>query len=82
VLDLAHAAASLGNVNAISDAASAGFLAQAALRCALANVRININSLQDPSSMQAELTAAEGMEAQAAEKLAAITGVLQERGGL
>lgn len=82
VLDLAHTAASLGNLNAISDAASAGFLAQAALRCAVANVRINVNSLQDPASMQAELAAAQEMETQSAEKLAVITRVLQERAGL
>ena len=49
---LAKTALELGNINAISDAASAGFLAQAALRCAVANVKINIKSLQNPEEMQ------------------------------
>ena len=44
VMQLASLAARTGNLNAISDAASAGYLAQAALRAAVSNVKINIKS--------------------------------------
>lgn len=53
VLELAHTAATLGNLNAISDALSSAHLACAALRSAAANVRINIHSLKDPVPMAA-----------------------------
>lgn len=81
VMDLAIQASRLGNLNAISDAASAGFLAQAALRCAVANVKINIKSLQDPDSMHQEFASAEAMEADSEEKIAVIRRNLVERAG-
>jgi glutamate formiminotransferase/formiminotetrahydrofolate cyclodeaminase len=49
VAELGAEAAELGNVNAISDAASAVALARAALQAAALNVRINAKSLADPS---------------------------------
>lgn len=49
VLQLALDAIEHGNVNAISDAASAAHLAIAAVRSAGLNVKINRNSLKDPS---------------------------------
>lgn len=49
VLSLAVTAAELGNVNAISDAASAANLAAAAVKCAGLNVMINLKGLKDPS---------------------------------
>ncbi len=48
VIELAAQAAALGNLNAISDAASSAALARAALTSAGLNVRINCQSLQDP----------------------------------
>jgi glutamate formiminotransferase/formiminotetrahydrofolate cyclodeaminase len=50
VLSLAVTAAELGNVNAISDAASAANLAAAAVKCAGLNVMINLKGLKDPSA--------------------------------
>jgi glutamate formiminotransferase/formiminotetrahydrofolate cyclodeaminase len=50
VLDLAVKAAVMGNLNAISDAATSAALARAALTGAGLNVRINCQSLQDPAS--------------------------------
>ena len=47
ILDLAVEVAETGNVNAISDAASAATLAQAAMNSAALNVRTNAATLQD-----------------------------------
>ena len=46
-LDLVHSVAANGNVNAMSDAASAAFMARAAIDAAGMNVRINAASLDD-----------------------------------
>ena len=81
VMDLAVTASQLGNMNAISDAASAGFLAQAALRCAIANVKINTKSLQNPQEMQDVISDTESLERDAEEKMAAIRKNLVERAG-
>jgi glutamate formiminotransferase/formiminotetrahydrofolate cyclodeaminase len=48
VMELAVQAAELGNLNAISDAASAAALSRAALTAAGLNVRINVSNLQNP----------------------------------
>lgn len=50
VLKLALKAAELGNLNAISDALSAGALAAGGLKSAAANVRVNIHNLQNPDA--------------------------------
>jgi glutamate formiminotransferase/formiminotetrahydrofolate cyclodeaminase len=49
VAELGAEAAEVGNMNAISDAASAVALAAAAIQAAALNVRINAQSLADPS---------------------------------
>lgn len=81
VLDLAVTASGLGNLNAISDAASAGYLAQAALRCAAANVKINIKSLQNPQAMQNLVETTEAIVSEAQKRIAAIEKNLVERAG-
>jgi glutamate formiminotransferase/formiminotetrahydrofolate cyclodeaminase len=50
VLELSLEAAEKGNLNAISDAASAANLAVAAMKCAALNVNINLKSLDNPES--------------------------------
>lgn len=55
VMRLAVQAAELGNLNAISDAASAVHLAEAALQSAGLNILVNVKSLKD-SSKAAEFT--------------------------
>lgn len=82
VLTLAITAAELGNVNAISDAASAANMAAAAVKSAGLNVMINIKGLQDPSQAQ---TLADDIQRYSKEiKIAEarITEILQERAGL
>jgi glutamate formiminotransferase / formiminotetrahydrofolate cyclodeaminase len=81
VLELAVMASQLGNINAISDAASAGFLAQAALRCAVANVKINIKSLQNPQEMDYLVIAAESLENESEKRVAEIRKNMVDRAG-
>lgn len=82
VLSLAVTAAELGNVNAISDAASAANLAAAAVKCAGLNVRINLKGLKDPSPgrMLSEDIRSFTEEIKSIEKK--IGKILQERAGL
>lgn len=47
VMQLAVQVISIGSVNAASDAAVSGLMAQAALQGALYNVQINLNSIKD-----------------------------------
>jgi glutamate formiminotransferase/formiminotetrahydrofolate cyclodeaminase len=82
VMQLASLAARTGNLNAISDAASAGYLAQAALRAAVSNVKINIKSLRNPQDSQELVVNSEMMETEAEEVLAEIRQSLSERAGL
>lgn len=82
VLDLAVTAASLGNVNAISDAASAGNLAAAGLRSAVLNVKINLKSLQDLSAAGNLIEDSHHLLAQSNEKLIKIEEQLISRAGL
>jgi len=49
VMQLAVSAAELGNLNAISDAASAVHLAQAAIQSAGLNILVNVKNLKDPA---------------------------------
>ena len=67
VLELARIAATLGNLNAISDALSSAHFASAALKSAAANVSINIHSLKDPSPVKEILTETQSMVHQGCE---------------
>ncbi len=82
VLALAERCAALGNLNAISDAATAGALAMAAMTGAGYNVRININSLADKHSADPFLAQLESLEAKASRLETDIRKSLVERGGL
>jgi formiminotetrahydrofolate cyclodeaminase len=53
VLELAAQVVAHGNLNALTDAASGAELAQAALRSASLNVRVNLAALQDSSAASA-----------------------------
>lgn len=82
ILKLACKAAESGNLNAISDAASAAAQAQAALEAAGLNVRINLLGIKkqaEPARMLEEIVS---LEEQAAELKAALKVVLNLRGGL
>jgi len=81
IIQLALRAAEKGNVNAISDAASAAALANAALEGAGLNVRINLLGIEkeaEPAQMLNELKL---LEKQAAKVKETMRVVLNERGG-
>ena len=73
---------SLGNLNAISDAASSAALARASLTGAGLNVRINCLNLADQTPVAGFLAEVNALEGQAAEKEAELKTSLVERGHL
>lgn len=79
---LAAQVVSFGNLNAISDGASGAAMARAALTAAGYNVRINLNSLPNPSTGAALLAELTALEAQAAASEAEIRQALGTRGGI
>jgi len=81
VMELALMCVENGNVNAISDAASAAAMAKAGLTAAGYNVRINVVSLPDPSVGEQFLSQMRELEAQAVEIELNIRQKMQERGG-
>jgi glutamate formiminotransferase / formiminotetrahydrofolate cyclodeaminase len=82
VMALAERCAALGNLNAISDAASGLALAQAALTTAGYNVRININELSDKVSGEDLLSQLVVLDARAEKLTKDLKHVLMERGGI
>jgi glutamate formiminotransferase/formiminotetrahydrofolate cyclodeaminase len=78
-LGLAAVAAERGNVNALSDAGSAAYLAQAALSGAALNVRANAAAIKDRDTAGFWLREVAGLEARAGDALAAIERLLRER---
>lgn len=82
VLRLAVDAARLGNVNAISDAASGAAMVRAALTASGLNVRINCPNLQDQSVAREFMDELHGLNAQAQSLEAELALALAERGKL
>jgi glutamate formiminotransferase/formiminotetrahydrofolate cyclodeaminase len=82
VLRMAVEAAELGNVNAISDAASAAHLAVAAVKGAGLNVLINQKGLKNPSVIDDMVKDLVDFEIETIEIGKRLTNVLQERAGL
>jgi formiminotetrahydrofolate cyclodeaminase len=78
-LGLAAVIAEKGNVNALSDAGSAAYLAKAALAGAALNVRANAAVVKDREAAAAWLKEISGLEARANDALAAIDRTLRER---
>jgi glutamate formiminotransferase/formiminotetrahydrofolate cyclodeaminase len=81
VLELAAEACEIGNLNAISDAASAAALARASLTGADRNVRVNAASLRDASPAEAWLTDLSELGARADAAEARTRGAFQARLG-
>lgn len=79
---LALKAASVGNIHAISDAASAATLAKSALICAGYNVRINVASLTDPSIGNDFIQELNALEQQAETNDSELRRILNQRGGI
>jgi glutamate formiminotransferase/formiminotetrahydrofolate cyclodeaminase len=82
VLEWAAEAAAHGNVNAMSDAASAAALARAALTAAAWNVRVNSKGLGDRSVAEEWSTELRAFEARAAQAEASVRASMGERAGL
>jgi glutamate formiminotransferase/formiminotetrahydrofolate cyclodeaminase len=82
VMALAERAVALGNLNAITDAASAAALARASLTAAGYNVRINVASLNDRATGDSFLNQLRTLEERAAKLEKAIQKTLNERGKL
>jgi glutamate formiminotransferase/formiminotetrahydrofolate cyclodeaminase len=70
-----------GNVNAISDAASAVALGNAAVTSSALNVRINVNGLKDKTAGQALLVEISGIEQKARILIDAVQPILKDRAG-
>jgi glutamate formiminotransferase / formiminotetrahydrofolate cyclodeaminase len=82
MMALAERCATLGNANAISDAASAVALGRAALTSAGYNVRINISGLQDRNSGDLLLAQLNSIEERAAKVEADLRKVLKAHGNI
>jgi glutamate formiminotransferase/formiminotetrahydrofolate cyclodeaminase len=82
VMALAERAVALGNLNMITDAASAAALARASLTAAGYNVRINVASLSDGAAGDSFLNQQRALEERAAKIEEAIQKTLSERGKL
>ncbi len=80
VLSLAMDVAENGNINAISDAGSAGELAMTAITAAGYNVRINCPALTDTGAAGDYLERAKKIECQAAERINSLRTTLSTRG--
>jgi glutamate formiminotransferase/formiminotetrahydrofolate cyclodeaminase len=82
VMELAARCAEVGNINAISDAASAGALAHAALTAAGYNVRINAHALAAKETGAPLVFQMSAVEERAVTIETTIKRLLDERGGL
>lgn len=82
VQELAVEAAEIGNLNAISDAASAATLARASLLCSTYNVRINTLGLEDQAIIDGLLKPLREFEARSAALDEKLRRLMSERGGM
>ena len=82
VLRLAVEVATLGNANAISDAASGAALARASLTASGLNVRINCPNLQDQAAAKEFVAEVRRLESEAQALEAELERALMERGNL
>ena len=82
VMALAERMAALGNLNAISDAASAAALAKAALDSAGCNVRVNVASLHEKTTGEQFLIKLQALEERSRQLEEQIRQSLIGRGGL
>lgn len=82
VLDLAVETAEIGNLNAISDAASGAALAQAALTSAALNVRINAAGLQNQNAVHRLLHEVNELDNRVERAQGELRRILAERGGI
>jgi glutamate formiminotransferase / formiminotetrahydrofolate cyclodeaminase len=82
VFELLVAVATVGNVNAISDAGSGIALARAALTCAELNIKTNLAALKEQASMQPLLKELDRLKEKAAQFEAQFAVILKERSNI
>ena len=82
VLELAAEVAETGNVNAVSDAGSAGAMSTACIHAAGMNVKINAASLKDDRAVEELLSKLNEYEAQAKGYAERLHQAIHERGGI
>jgi formiminotetrahydrofolate cyclodeaminase len=82
VMALAERCVALGNLNAVTDAASAGTLAYAGMSCAGYNVRINLTELDDKMTGESLLAQLHTIELRARRLSKELRNTLSERGGI
>jgi formiminotetrahydrofolate cyclodeaminase len=82
VMALAERSVALGNLNAISDGASAASMVRAAMESAGYNIRINVAALADKTYGEELLTQLGTLEKKAARLEKDVHKFLRERGGL
>jgi glutamate formiminotransferase/formiminotetrahydrofolate cyclodeaminase len=82
VMELARIAVEKGNLNAITDAATGFQLAQAALRAAAYNVRVNLAALPEHPETASLLAALSEVETQAENLSQMLTDLLKQRANL
>lgn len=81
VAKLAHRIAQIGNVNAVSDAAAGVMMAQAAVRTAVLNVKINSVNLKNRQLAETWKMDGNALEQEVAVVVDATTTVVAQRGG-
>lgn len=82
VLRLVAPVAAQGNANVVSDAATALYLADAALRAAIVNVNINLKTIKDDAFVTHAATQRDHLLAEAAKAIAAGQAACQESLGM
>ncbi len=81
VADLARTIATIGNINAATDAAAAAYMAQAAVQAAALNVKVNVAGLQDQKQAAVWREEVEALTADVSQLATAVAAVAAERGG-
>ena len=81
-LGLIHFVAANGNINAMSDAASAAFMARAAIDAAGMNVRINAASLEDKAAAKRSVEELRTIQSQAADRIEKVLAEVEKRAAL
>jgi glutamate formiminotransferase/formiminotetrahydrofolate cyclodeaminase len=81
-MELAVQAAELGNLNAISDAASAVNLASTAIDCAGLNILVNVKNLKDTTPAKEYLKGLKDYQHKAKKIEEKLEDILEKRAGL
>lgn len=81
VAHLARTIATIGNINASTDAAAAAYMSQAAVQAAALNVKVNVTGLQDQHQAAVWREEVEALTAEVSQLATAVAAISAERGG-